>query len=1144
MSAIGVREPSPAETRLGFIRTTRRLGVPTSVRSFGLWLFARIDLLTLMPLAMFAIAPLVRAPFFASADGLFHLYRLVEFDRDFRAGQLYPRWAPDLLGGYGYPIFIFYAPLLYYLGEAFHLAGLGFAEALKATIAAGMLASSLGMYVFGRHLWGRLGGFISAIAFLYAPYRLVNTYLDGELAQTLAWAWLPWLFWACWRWLETRRARWGLVAALCYAGLICTHSVASWLATMFLGLVLLGLLALRRARVVDELSLAGFLALGAALAAPYWLPALAEQANVQLDRVRIATYDFHTNLLPLARTLSASLAHQYTGYTGVNGPAQLGLIQTAVGLLGLAAAIVFARRHALAGLFGVLALVFFVLMLPPAARVWEVVPFGRYLQFPDRLLTILAFCLAVLAGGLAVAIQRIPFRWARPLAAAIVAGAIVYGATGHLAPSYLDLPSTLTAADVATYEQLSGATGTTAKGEFTPRWFSASLTRSPNQLPVPTAPTLAAGPAGLPLAYFPGWTATVNGQQAPVTPGPDGLVRVEAPAGSQIQLAFGQTPDRQLADVIAVVGAFMLASLAFLLGRHTHPTMAATRLTGSIAAEPQSPPMRGVAKRASARLTGGIAASETASRPMQRVGEDASARRETAVGPGTLRSNRLSRVVAIGGGAALLTFALAVWPGKLALAGWAAARPMDVTYADGISLVGSDVHVTDTDVHVSVALQAGRRIQGGTQTALRLMFHDQVWASASQPLATQGWRSGQIRRAEFDLPLAGGTPAGSYSLELDMLHADGTLVEHDLPVLAYDLPPVRLPPLGASYLGPITLTTPANGGVPGQLPVDGDIGPMQLRFWAPPARTEQGQFLPFDTWWSARDAPAANWLLSLKVVDTGGRVWAGSDAQPRDGWDPTSQWAAGELHRDVSMLQLPEGIPTGQYRLVASWLDAATHASVGRQNVTAGTFDVVPASKPDAGRLNIPHPLQKTFPEGLTLLGYDVPSAPVTAGQPVPIRLFWRTDHTPDADYSVQLDLGGQSTTPVPLPASSHWRVGQLVETPIDLPTSPGDALTALISVTLGSATAELPMPVTIQAPPRLTKLPSGLTHSTPDTLANTVRLAGYRLAPTAGSLQLTLYWQPLASLPPNELVFVHLLDSQNHVVAQHDGIPAAGPRP
>src|SRR5229473_1704995 len=57
---------------------------------------ALLPLFLLLPLSVFALAPLVRGPMFASADGLLHLYRLVEFDQAIRGGVWYPRWAPDL----------------------------------------------------------------------------------------------------------------------------------------------------------------------------------------------------------------------------------------------------------------------------------------------------------------------------------------------------------------------------------------------------------------------------------------------------------------------------------------------------------------------------------------------------------------------------------------------------------------------------------------------------------------------------------------------------------------------------------------------------------------------------------------------------------------------------------------------------------------------------------------------------------------------------------------------------------------------------------------------------------------------------------------------------------------------------------------
>src|SRR5581483_1809460 len=195
----------------------------------------------------------------------------------------------------------------------------------------------------------------------------------------------------------------------------------------------------------------------------------------------------------------------------------------------------------------------------------EQLPFGQFLQFPDRLLVVLGFCLAALTGGLGVAAGRLPFWWARAGAVLLVVTALVYGAAARLQPQYLALPASLGPREALEYEQLSGAIGTTAKGEFTPRWMGTAPLASANVPPVPvdrqlTAP--AAGPVELPVAYYPGWTATIDGAPAAVQPGSRGLIQVEAPApGAKVSLHFGDTPDRRLADGLAVAGLLLLAAL-------------------------------------------------------------------------------------------------------------------------------------------------------------------------------------------------------------------------------------------------------------------------------------------------------------------------------------------------------------------------------------------------------------------------------------------------------------------------------------------------------------------------------------------------------------------------------------------------------
>src|SRR4030042_270767 len=110
-------------------------------------------------LTVFAVAPLAHPGYFWGAhDGRHSVYFLVEFDRSFRDGVLYPRWMPDFNFGYGYPFFNIYQPGAFYLGEAFHLAGLDFVTATKLVFALGVVLSAVTMYLLGSRLWGPAGG--------------------------------------------------------------------------------------------------------------------------------------------------------------------------------------------------------------------------------------------------------------------------------------------------------------------------------------------------------------------------------------------------------------------------------------------------------------------------------------------------------------------------------------------------------------------------------------------------------------------------------------------------------------------------------------------------------------------------------------------------------------------------------------------------------------------------------------------------------------------------------------------------------------------------------------------------------------------------------------------------------------------------
>ncbi len=78
---------------------------------------------------------------------------------------------------------------------------------------------------------------------------------------------------------------------------------------------------------------------------------------------------------------------------------------------------------------------------------------------------------------------------------------------------------------------------------------------------------------------------------------------------------------------------------------------------------------------------------------------------------------------------------------------------------------------------------------------------------------------------------------------------------------------------------------------------------------------------------------------------------------------------------------------------------------------------------------------------------------------------------------------------------------------------------------------------------PLVTTLPE-MTYRADAQFGELAALRGYDLQTEADTLSLTLYWQVLAQPEKNYVVFVHLLDEDEEIVAQVDWVPVEGTRP
>ncbi len=461
-------------------------------------------------LALFAVWPLLAFPGLPNtADGPAHLMRQAELNQAWQDGILYPRWAPDLAYGYGMPLFHYAPPLLYYVTQVFHVTGLPLDTSMKGTIILMMVLYSIGMYLFGRDLFGPRAGLLAAAIYLYAPYRLREAYIQGNYGQFCGLAFYPLILWAFRGLVMTGRRRYSLLGALSLAGLLLSHNISAMIFAPLFGAYLVFLLILERLEIrelgigVKQVIVA--LAVGLGLSAFFWLPAFGERDLVRLAGITSGFFDFRHNFISLTELLAWPCPLDLAAINPYF-PLSLGLAQVAFAALALAGVGVYCVLriaycvlriaycvlrtaaptppvdyqhkvfrvvgHAL--FFAVALLVTAFLTLPESAGIWELVPLLELAEFPWRWLGPAVLCAAVLAGAVLCWLdETVAVRWsltARSLGLLVALAFIVGANLFYLFPNQFISWGTPGPADALAYEAETGAIGTTSAGEFLPRW--------------------------------------------------------------------------------------------------------------------------------------------------------------------------------------------------------------------------------------------------------------------------------------------------------------------------------------------------------------------------------------------------------------------------------------------------------------------------------------------------------------------------------------------------------------------------------------------------------------------------------------------------------------------------------------------------
>ncbi len=569
-----------------------RPSIHAAARCFSdrLWLW-------IFPLALPALAPFYTEGLTRSFDGGLHLLRIGLLDRYVRSGVFFPRWTPELLLGYGYPLFNYYAPAAYYAVEALVLLGLTPYYAFIAVMAAFVFAAGIGMYALALDIFGRrhsLAALVAAVAYLYSPYLLTNVYIRGAIAETGAQALLPWILLAARRLFRHSSPQSDAFALALLLGLLAvTHTITLLTMPVFL---LLYMLVHWRATggAVHALRWPAIALLAAmGVSAFFWLPLIGERRHLAETAYDISrTVWLPGSMWTWDNFLDGGLTYTHT----FARPIRLSIVQATLAALGF----FLARRKDPEWLFfGAAALLLPLLMGIWALPLWLNVEVLSIIQFAWRLLALLSLPLALFAGGVALHPRSLPVRTA--LAAAAV-GLIIFSQQPRLAwmdvfaPETADVSAPVFAQTEIEKGALEAGEGNSSIQEFRPRWADRTLTLDPASVdPAPAldASLLQAGDFGLSLRtraeqpsalrlttfYFPGWQARIDGRPTErIYPSANlGLLTVDVPAGDHtVEIEWTGTALQRAAAVVSLVTLVLLAFLAWRQGRRRLAPILAT----------------------------------------------------------------------------------------------------------------------------------------------------------------------------------------------------------------------------------------------------------------------------------------------------------------------------------------------------------------------------------------------------------------------------------------------------------------------------------------------------------------------------------------------------------------------------------------
>ncbi len=518
------------------------------------------------------VLPFFHPGYFPTHDGEWAVVRLGDMFRLIRDFQIPARYSGELNFGYGYPLFNFTYPLPYYIGTFIHLSGIGFVDTIKILFASSVFLSAFFMFLVSKSLWkNNWAGIISAILYVYFPYRMVDLYVRGSIGESLSYALFPLLFYLAIKLINKPSFLLIGIIGISVALLITTHNIMT---VFFMPLYMIFILI--QAVLKNKKAIKSFLisiVLGFGLSAFFWIPALFEKSNILLSKIPIADRNLYfVNL--------SQFIYPRWGYgvpTDPNGFSyQLGLVHLAVLIiiiLTLLFPLIKNNQHLKSNSIKavntliIITAFFIFLLFKPSEFLWANVPLLSEINYPWIALGILGFLISLMAGFLS---KQILGKYIGVFLGVI---AILIVLPYAKPQNYIDKPDSYYLTNDAT---------TTSSNELMPLWVKkipsqraskkveiingkgsiGNILFNSKQISFSII-SLSQTTIRINTIYYPGWRINVDKVNTPISYSNEkGVMDIQVPLGTHmVNAKFEETPLRLVSNIISLSSFFLLVLL-------------------------------------------------------------------------------------------------------------------------------------------------------------------------------------------------------------------------------------------------------------------------------------------------------------------------------------------------------------------------------------------------------------------------------------------------------------------------------------------------------------------------------------------------------------------------------------------------------